>query len=255
MIHPTAIIDPSATLGKNVSVGAFSIIDANVTIGDNCKIDPHVWIANQSTLGSDNFVGYGSHIGGDPQDHSFDSSIESFVKIGDHNTIREHVTINRSTSAGGATTMGDHNMLMINSHLAHDVQMGDHNILANAVLLAGHIQLGNHAFLGGGAGFHQFIKIGDYAMSQGNAAISKDIPPYAMVHGQNQLGGLNAIALRRAGFAPKTRSEIKELFKLLFKSEHNMAEALTECQKQSWSPAAQALIDSVTTPSKKGVMM
>ena len=104
MIHPSAIIDPSAKIGHNVSIGAFTIIDANVTIGDNCKIDPHVWITNQSTLGSDNYVGFGTHIGGDPQDHSFDPATESFVKIGNHNTIREHVTINRSTTAGEATT-------------------------------------------------------------------------------------------------------------------------------------------------------
>lgn len=255
MIHPTAIVHPDAKIGNNVSIGAFSIIDANVTIGDNCTIDPHAWVTGHTTLGEGNFIGFGSHIGGNPQDTSFDTSIVSGVKIGNNNTIREHVTIHRSTSAGEFTIVGDGNMLMINSHLAHDVLLGNNNNLANSVLIAGHIHIGSNCFLGGGSGFHQFIKIGDYALCQGNAAISKDIPPYCMVHGQNNLAGLNVIGLRRAGFDASQRKEVKAAYNLLFKSNFSMSEALAEADKTSWSDQANLLLDAARTPSRKGMIM
>ncbi|MFC5051581.1 acyl-ACP--UDP-N-acetylglucosamine O-acyltransferase [Rubritalea spongiae] len=255
MIHPTAIIHPDAKIGNNVSIGAFTIIDANVSIGENCTIDPHVWLTGHTTLGENNFVGFGSHIGGDPQDVSFEKSTSSGVKIGKNNTIREHVTVHRSTSENGFTVIGNNNMLMINSHLAHDVHLGSNNNLANSVLIAGHIRIGSNCFLGGGAGFHQFIKIGDYAICQGNAAITKDIPPYCMAHGQNHLAGLNVIGLRRAGFNGDQRKEIKSLYNLLFKSGLGMTEALRQADEQRWSSEAQLLLNAAKQPSRKGIMM
>lgn len=255
MIHPSAIIHSRAKLGKNVSIGAFTIIDAEVTLGDNCHVDPHAWLTGNTTFGDNNFIGFGSHIGGNPQDTSFDKSITSGVRIGNNNTIREHVTIHRSTSAGGFTTLGDNNMLMINSHLAHDVKVGNNNNLANGVLVAGHVSIGSYCFLGGGAGFHQFIKIGDYALCQGNAAISKDIPPYSVAHGQNCLAGLNIIGLRRAGFDAAQRQEVKSAYSLLFKSGFSMTEALAESDKTDWSQRAALLIEAARTPSRKGILM
>lgn len=255
MIHPSAIIHPDAKIGNNVSIGAFTIIDADVSIGDNCTIDPHVWITGLTSLGEGNFIGFGSHIGGNPQDTSFDTATVSGVQIGNNNTIREHVTIHRSTSEGGFTTLGDNNMLMINSHLAHDVHVGSNNNLANSVLIAGHITIGSNCFLGGGAGFHQFINIGDYALCQGNAAISKDIPPYCMAHGQNSLAGLNVIGLRRAGFDAEQRKEVKKAYNLLFKSDLSMTEALAESEKSQWSEKASLLIQAAKSPSRKGILM
>ncbi|PQJ29158.1 acyl-ACP--UDP-N-acetylglucosamine O-acyltransferase [Rubritalea profundi] len=255
MIHPTAIIHPDATIGSNLSIGAFTIIDADVTLGDDCTIDPHVWISGHTTLGKKNFVGFGSHIGGNPQDTTFDKSINSGVIIGENNTIREHVTIHRSTSEGGFTAVGDNNMLMINSHLAHDVQVGDSNNLANNLLVAGHVQIGSFCFLGGGAGFHQFLKIGDYSFCQGNASISKDIPPYCMVHSQNQLVGLNVIGLRRAGFNAEQRKEIKSAYSLLFKSGMSMTDALAEADRRTWEEHTLLLINAAKYPSRKGIMM
>ena len=255
MIHPSAIIHPDATIGNNVSIGAFSIIDENVTLGDHCTIDPHAWITGHTTLGEHNFVGFGSHVGGNPQDTSFDKSIKSGIRIGNHNTIREHVTIHRSTSEGGFTSIGDNNMLMINSHLAHDVTIGDNNNLANGVLVAGHIHIGSNCFLGGGAGFHQFIKIGDYAICQGNAAITKDIPPYCMAHGQNNLAGLNVIGLRRAGFNAEQRKELKSAYNLLFKGGMSMSDALAEADQHTWADHTLLLINAAKNPSRKGIMM
>lgn len=255
MIHPSAIIHPDAQIGNNVSIGAFTIIDAGVTLGDNCRVDPHVWITGNTTFGENNFVGFGSHIGGNPQDTSFDTSIVSGVTVGNNNTIREHVTIHRSTSEGGFTTVGDSNMLMINSHLAHDVQIGNRNNIANGVLIAGHITIGSNCFLGGGAAFHQFINIGDFALCQGNAAISKDIPPYCVAHGQNCLAGLNVIGLRRAGFDATQRKQVKSAYNLLFKSNFTMTEALAESAKTDWSESAALLIEAARSPSRKGILM
>ncbi|SHJ92789.1 acyl-[acyl-carrier-protein]--UDP-N-acetylglucosamine O-acyltransferase [Rubritalea squalenifaciens DSM 18772] len=256
MHHPSAIISPEATIGENVSIGAFSIIEAGVTIGDNTTIDPHVWVTGKTIIGKENLIGFGSHIGGLPQDHSFDPSTDSGTIIGDNNSIRENVTIHRSTKAGENTVIGNHNFLMVGTHLAHDVTLGDHNVIANNCMLAGHITVGNRTFLGGGAGFHQFINIGDYAISQGNAAISKDIPPYCMCHGQNKLAGLNIIGLRRSGFDAKQRENIKKAYDILFRRGLSINEAIKQCKELGeWTEAALKLIDACESPSRKGVLV
>lgn len=256
MHHPTAIVSPTASIGENVSIGAFSIIEENVTIGNNTTIEPHVWITGKTVIGKNNFIGYGSVIGGLPQDHSFDPATDSGTVIGDNNTIRENVTVHRSTAAGKNTVIGNHNFLMVGTHLAHDVTMGDHNVIANNCMLAGHITMGNRTFMGGGAGFHQFIKIGDYAIAQGNAAISKDIPPYCMCHGQNQLAGLNVIGLRRSGFDAKERENIKKAYDILFRRGLSIPAAIEQCQELGeWTEAAKKLIEACATPSRKGILV
>ncbi|MGB0774588.1 MAG: acyl-ACP--UDP-N-acetylglucosamine O-acyltransferase [Akkermansiaceae bacterium] len=253
-IHPTAIVDDSAVLADDVTVAAFSIIDAGVKIGAGSKIGAHAWITGGSQIGEDNCIGYGSIIGADPQDVSFDPSTNSQVVIGNHNRIREYVTIHRSTSDGGSTQIGDSNFLMTGVHLAHDVQMGSNNNLANNVLLAGHIIMGDRGFLGGGGGFHQFIHIGDYAIVQGNAVVSRDVPPFCMAHGRNELAGLNVIGLRRGGFSREERSDVKRAYKLLFQSGGNLSEALEEAAALDWTNSAEKLIKAAREPSRKGVM-
>ena len=254
MIHPTAIVNPEAKIHPSVEIGPFSIIDAGVQIGECCQIDAHVRITGEATLGSHNRIGYGSVIGGTPQDASFDTSIKSNVTLGDHNTIRENVTIHRSTSEGGQTRIGDHNFLMINAHLAHDVTMGNHNTLANNVMIAGHITIGDSVFLGGGAGFHQFVNIGSYCIIQGNSSITKDVPPYCMAHSQNHLTGLNNVGLKRNGFSTSERKEIKEIYNLFFRSEFGLTEAIQQAQQLELSAAGQRLLDAALHPSRKGLM-
>ena len=176
-IHPSAIVSERARLAEDVTVGAFSIIDSGVEIGPGSSIGAHVWITGSSKIGVSNTIGYGAIIGADPQDASFNADTQSTVEIGDHNKIREYVTIHRSTAEGGSTKVGNSNFLMTGVHLAHDVQMGSHNVLANNVLIAGHVKMADHVFLGGGSAFHQFIHIGQYAIVQGNAVVSRDVPP------------------------------------------------------------------------------
>lgn len=254
-IHPSAIVSERARLAEDVIVGPFSIIDAGVKIGPGCAIGAQVWITGNTVMGAQNHVGYGSIIGAAPQDTSFDSETDSNVIIGDNNSIREYVTIHRSASAGGSTTIGDSNFLMTGVHLAHDVQMGSQNNLANNVMLAGHIKMGDHTFLGGGAAFHQFLHIGDYAIVQGNAAVSRDVPPFCMAHGRNELAGLNVIGLRRGGFSAEERADIKRAYQLLFRSGGNIAEALGEAEETSWTECAEKLLHAARHASRKGLMM
>ncbi len=255
-IHPSAIVSESASLAEDVTVGPFAIIDEGVRIEAGCTIGAQVWIAARTVIGEGNEIGYGSIIGADPQSTDFDPATNSNVVIGKKNKIREYVTIHRSESEGGSTTVGDENFLMTGVHLAHDVQMGNRNVLANNVLLAGHIVMTNHIFLGGGGGFHQFLHIGEYSIVQGNAAISRDVPPFCMAFGRNELAGLNVIGLRRGGFSPKERADIKKAYMLLFRSGGNIAEGLAKAEaRKDWTDAAKRLLEAARHPSRKGMMM
>ncbi len=253
-IHPSAIVSEQAELADDVSVGAFAIIDAGVKIGAGCSIGAQAWITGCTVMGEGNSVGYGSIIGAEPQSIGFDPKTDSSVVIGSNNSIREYVTIHRSIHEGESTTVADKNFLMTGVHLAHDVKMGSHNNLANNVLLAGHIKMGDHIFLGGGGGFHQFVHIGSYSIVQGNAVVSRDVPPFCMAHGRNELAGLNVIGLRRGGFTPEERSDIKRAYNLLFRSGGNITEALAVADETSWTDVAKLLLHSARHASRKGLM-
>ena len=253
-IHPTAIVSPLARLAADVEIGPFSVIEGAATLGEGVRLDGHVLLRGHVEIGPHTTVGWGAVIGADPQDLAFDPATASSVSLGTRNTIREYVTIHRGSHAGSVTSLGEGNFLMVGVHLAHDVTLGDHNILANNVLLGGHVRVGNRAFIGGGAAFHQFLQIGDLVIVQGNSSISQDVPPYCAVHGQNQLAGLNVIGLRRAGFDPAARAELKSLYRLLFQSALPLTQALAQAAARPWSPAATLLVNAVATPSHKGVI-
>ncbi len=253
-IHPTALVSENAQLDDDVAVGPFTIIEDGVILRSGCRIDSHAKICRGVIMGKDNTVETGAVIGGAPQDLGFDSNTDSGVLIGNGNTFREYVTIHRSTQPGGNTIIGASNYLMAVVHLAHDVVVGNKNILANNTMIAGHVTIGNNTFLGGGAAIHQFIRIGDYAMVQGNAGMTRDIPPYCIVHKINQLAGLNTVGLKRAGFSPAERKEIKLAYTILFRSRGTRDENLAEADLQTWGEAATALIEAVRTPSSKGIL-
>ena len=253
-IHPSAIVSDEAQLADDVTIGPFAIIDAGVILGAGCQIGTRAWITGRAQLGKGNKIGCGAIIGDNPQDTSFDTKTQSNVIMGDNNRIGDYVTVHRSTTQDGSTIIGDDNFLMIGVHVAHDCQIGHRNNLANNVLLGGHIHIGNNTFLGGGGGFHQFLHIGDYALAQGNASISRDVPPFCLVHGHNQLLGLNVIGLRRGGFTPAERSDIKRAYNLLFRTGGNLPEALAAAKTQEWSKGALILIEAARKPSRKGLM-
>jgi len=253
-IHPTAIVSPEAELAEDVTVGPFTVIEGPVKLAAGVRIGGHSHLSGRTSIGEGSQIGWGSIIGIDPQDLSFDSSCNSGVVIGPRNTLREYVTVHRGSKANHNTVMGEGNFLMTGVHLAHDVHLGDGNILANNVLLGGHVTVGNKAFLGGAAGFHQFVNIGDLAMVQGLTAVSQDVPPYCTAYGINTLAGLNSVGLKRAGFSVEERTAIKRAYQLLYKSGKRREEALEEAAGMEWPEVAAKFIKAVASPSKKGVM-
>ena len=252
-IHSTAIIHPDAEIADGVEIGAYVCIEGPAKIGHGCVLQAHAILAGDVRMGENNLIGYGAVIGAAPQALSFHPGIQSGVVIGQGNTIRESCTIHRGMKDGGITRLGDHNFLMVGSHLGHDAQVGNHVILANNVLLGGHVEIGDRAFLGGGSVFHQFVKIGQLVVAQGNSAFSKDIPPYLVGANINTVSGLNVVGLRRAGFTPETRGEIKAAFKLLYKSGLNTRQALAESKNRTWGEPAQSFFDFVSTANKRGI--
>ena len=255
MIHPTAILEGNIKIADNASVeiGPYAVLRGDITVGSGTRIGPHACLEGIVQLGEDNTIGHGAVLGGVPQDLGFDSETTSGVRIGNGNTIREHVTIHRSSHEGGMTVLGDRNFLMVGCHLGHDVQTGDDNVLANNVLLAGHVALGNHVFLGGGSVFHQFIRIGDRSIVQGNAGISQDLPPFVMAHGINLVAGLNVIGLRRAGVTNHRRAQLKQAFDLVYLARLPMNEILHMADDPSWTDEASQFLAFFRNPSRKGV--
>ncbi len=254
MIHPTAIISPSAVLASDVDIGPYAIVEGGVLIGSGCRIAAHAQVLRGVTMGSGNVVDRGAIIGGDPQSLSFDTALPSGVRIGDRNVFREHVTVHRSAAANGATVIGSDNFLMAGCHLGHDAAAGDHNVLANHVLIAGHVTIGDRCFLGGGSVFHQFIRIGDLAMVQGNSGFSKDIPPFCIGCQINRVEGLNVVGLRRAGVDSAARLELKRAWAATYLSVlgpvKGAAAALNDAQ---WSVAALKFLGFIADSGPKGV--
>ena len=251
-IHPTAIVSAQAQLADDVEVGAHAIIGENVKLGEGCVVQAHAVLEGRATLGAGNFVGYGAIIGAAPQDFAFRETVISEVRIGDGNTFREYVTIHRGTKEGSATIVGNECYLMVGSHLGHNVKLGDKVVIANNCLLAGYVEIGDGAVLGGGTVFHQFLRVGQLAMVRGGTRFGKDIPPYVSADGENLLSGINAVGLRRAGFSPEVRLEIKRAFKLVYWSGINVSQALERAKALSWSREAKVFLDFIGS-SKRGV--
>jgi UDP-N-acetylglucosamine acyltransferase len=228
-IHPTAIIDPSAKLGAGVSVGPYSVIGADVAIGDNTWIGPHVVINGPTTIGSDNRIHQFASIGEAPQDLKY-AGEPTRLEIGDRNTIRECVTINRGTvSGGGLTRVGSDNLLMAYIHIAHDCRIGNHVIFSNNASLAGHAHVGDYVILSGFTLVHQFCAIGDYAFTGMGSAISKDVPPYLMISGNPAAPhGLNKVGLKRRGFSDEQVRNLTRVYKILYRQGLSLEEATAQ---------------------------
>ena len=217
-IHSTAIIDPAAIIGDDVRIGPLSVIEGDVVIDDGCQISAHVVIKAGTTLGPANLVFEGAVLGGHPQHVNLPESPGRLV-IGAGNTIRENVTFHRAMAEDGETVIGDNNLFMVNSHVAHDCRIGNHTIFANNSMLAGHVTVGDRAYLSGAAAAHQFCRIGTFAMVGGQAHINKDVPPFVTLDGlSSHVVGLNSIGLRRAGFSSEEISQLKRAYRVIYRS-------------------------------------
>ncbi len=225
-IHKMAIVKEGAILEENVSIGPFSVIEENVKIGKDTKIGSNVFIGGRTEIGNNNEVFHGASIGTAPQDLKYNGE-ESYVKIGDNNTIREFVTINSATDEGESTIVGNNCLLMAYVHIAHNCILYDNVILANAVNLAGHIEIHDHVIIGGMVPVHQFVSIGAHAFIGGGSRISKDIPPFVKVAGiPPKISGINSVGLQRRGFTSKQREVIKRAYYILYRDGLNVSQAI-----------------------------
>ena len=252
-IHPSAVVSPKAIIGAEVTIGPFAIIEKDTEIGDHCVIEGAVQVRAGSRIGTGTFVGAGSIIGSDPQFRGFDPRIPSGTILGERNVLREYVTFHRSVTEGGNTIVGDGNYLMAGSHIGHDSIVGNENTLANNVLLGGHVILGNQCFIGGGSAFHQFVRIGDHVMCQGNSGFSQDLPPFVVGADINTVVGINVVGLKRAGYSPEDRKEIKSAFREIYHSPRTLESILQEVGDQALSKPLQKFYQFFREKSKKGV--
>lgn len=254
MIHPTAIVDASARLAAGVSIGAYSVIGANVEIGSGTEIGPHVVISGPSKIGSANKIFQFSSIGDAPQDLKY-AGEPTQLTIGDRNVIREYVTFNRGTASGiGETVIGNDNMFMAYSHVAHDCVVGDHTIFANAASLSGHVNVGDYTTLGGFTSVHQFTNIGERAFCGLGSVITRDIPPYTTAAGNRaRVIGINKEGLKRKGFTPELIRALHQSFRELLKSRVAKTEAYEKLKPLcDQYPEVEAFVNFVRN-SKRGI--
>lgn len=255
-IHPTAIVNPNAKLGKNVTVGPFAVIEDNVEIGDNCIIGPHAVVYPYVKMGTDCQVFPGAVIGAVPQDLKFDGEV-TYVEIGNRVTIRECATINRGTKASGkgVTRIGDDVLIMSYVHVAHDCCVGNHCILVSYVGIAGETDVDDWAIIGGGTKVHQFTHIGAHAMVGGQSAVNKDIPPYSIC-GRTPLvyAGVNLVGLRRRGFDSDMIRSIKDMYEVLYFSGFNFSDAVSRIEGGFPDSEEKRTILDFVRNSKRGIV-
>jgi UDP-N-acetylglucosamine acyltransferase len=254
-IHATAIVSTKAELADNVTVGPFTIVEDNVVIGAGTKIASSALIASGARLGENCTVAHGAVVGSVPQDLKF-AGEESLLVVGDNTTIREYATLNRGTVDRGETTVGSNCLIMAYAHIAHDCVVGNNVILANSVNLAGHIEIDDFAILGGVLPVHQFVKIGTHAMIGGGFRVQQDVCPYALIGGYPlRIAGLNALGLKRRGFAPEAIKTIKAAYKILFFSKLNTTQAVARLKSEiEIIPEVQVILDFIER-SERGLIM
>ncbi len=252
-IHPTAIVSSRAEIGENVEIGAYAIVSDDVVIGDGTRVYAHAVILDGARIGSECRIYPSAVIAAEPQDLKYDGT-PTLVIVGDRTTIREFVTLNRSSHTD-ATRIGSDCLVMAYVHVAHDCTIGDHVVIANTVQLGGHVEIGDWAVLGGVAKVHQFCRIGKHAMVAADAMITKDVPPYALV-GRDpvKVEGINRIGLQRRGFTPEQIEALETFYSIAFFSGYNMSDGIAAYRKQFPNPnGVVAEVIEFVECSKRGV--
>ncbi len=256
LIHPTALIDASASLHPTACIGAYSIIGPQVSIGPDCVIGPHVVVAGYTIMGARNRIFQFASVGEAPQDRKH-AGEETWLHVGDDNVIREACSLHRGTVQDqGITRIGHRNLLMVNVHLAHDCVVGDDCTLANNAGIAGHVRIGDQVIIGGNAGVHQFCRIDSYSMVGGGSVVLKDVPAFVMTQG-NPAGahGMNYEGMRRRGWSSQTINTLRRAFAVIYRQGLTTTEAVTVLQQDLLPLAAevQLLIDSLQQ-STRGIV-
>ncbi|MEW6596121.1 MAG: acyl-ACP--UDP-N-acetylglucosamine O-acyltransferase [Pseudomonadota bacterium] len=252
-IHPTALVDSGAQLADTVEIGPFCIVGPNVTLHAGVRLGPHVVVDGHTEVGADTTVQSFSSLGGPPQ-HLGHRGEPTKLIIGERNSIREHVTMNTGTVAGGGVTrVGDDGLYMVGSHVAHDCIVGDKVVFANNATLAGHVQVGDFVFMGGLCAVHQFTRIGRYSFIGGGGIVTKDIIPYGSVWGNHaHLEGLNLVGLKRRGFTRQAINDLRAAWRLLFAPEGTFQERLEDVARVfSGSPEVSEIVEFIRVDANR----
>ncbi|MCB1599680.1 MAG: acyl-ACP--UDP-N-acetylglucosamine O-acyltransferase [Lysobacterales bacterium] len=254
-VHPTAIVDARAQLEADVEVGPYAIIGADVRIGAGSRIGAHCVLEGPSVIGRNNHIHAHAAVGGAPQDKKYADEPTELI-IGDGNTIREFVTINRGTvQGGGVTRIGDDNWIMAYVHIAHDCVIGSHTILANSVTLAGHVTIHDHAILGGFSLIHQFCKVGAHAFTGMGSKINCDVPPFIVVGSDMSVPrGINSEGLKRRGYTPEQITAVKRAYKTLYLSGLSLKEAREKLLEQSLTAPEVKLLVEFIDASERSIL-
>jgi UDP-N-acetylglucosamine acyltransferase len=253
-IHPTAVINPSAELGSDLVIGPYCVVGPDVRIGSGTMLGPYVSIQGSTNIGENcRFHGHAS-IGTDPQDIKYKGE-PTRLQIGDRNVFREFVSINRgSAHGGGLTRIGDDGLFMAYSHVAHDGQVGNYVIFANAATLAGHVSVGDHAQVGAFSAVHQFCRVGPHAFIGGFSVVTRDALPYIKTVGprnEAKIYGVNTIGLQRKGIPESSIEELKQVYRILFRSQLNASDALAKVREEGWTaPEVTVLIEFIESSTR-----
>ena len=253
-IHQTALINRQAEIDSDVEIGPYSVIGAGVRIGRQTKVASHVVIEGRTSLGQGNTVYQFATIGSRPQDLKYRGEASELI-IGDHNIIREYVSLNPGTAGGGMVTrVGDHNLLMMHCHIAHDCLIGSHNIIANGATLGGHVVVGDYVIVGGLVGIHQFARIGSGAILGAGSMVSKDVPPFCNATGDRaRLRGLNLEGLKRRGFTTTAIDALKKAYRIIFQSKLKTNDALEKVRREVSPTAEIDILLAFISQSQRGI--
>ncbi|MCP3887781.1 MAG: acyl-ACP--UDP-N-acetylglucosamine O-acyltransferase [Desulfobulbaceae bacterium] len=257
-IHPTAVVDPKAELDSTVYVGPYAVIEEGVKIGADSRVEAHAVVSGPTTIGQRNLIGSFAMIGGAPQDLSYKGEPTELI-VGSDNQIREYASVHRGTPSGHKkTVIGNHNLLMAYTHVAHDCIIGDHVIMANVATLAGHVVVGDRASIGGLVAIHQFCRIGTFSYIGGVSGLGLDVPPFVIIAGtrnRTRISGINKVGLRRNGFSRETIKQLDQAFRLIFRSPNLLMKDAIELAKKDFPECAEVqTMVKFFEDSKRGVV-
>lgn len=252
VVAPTARVHPDAVVGPGTIIGDFCVIEQDVRIGAQCRLEPYVFVKRWTTMGDRNVVSAGAALGTDPFDKAFTGE-RSYLRIGNGNTIREHFTISRGTKPESETIIGDENFIMSSGHIAHNCVVGNRCVIASCALLAGYVEVGDQAFISGGVAVHQFSKIGRLAMIGGMTRVNMDAPPFFRYAGEYVTPcGLNLVGLKRAGFHPEHIQALKQAYRLLYRSNLKLEDALARIEAECPTEHTLHLVKFIRS-SRRGI--
>jgi UDP-N-acetylglucosamine acyltransferase len=254
MIHATALVHPKAKVAEGAEIGPYCIVGENVSVGARAKLLGHVVVNGYTTIGEDARIHPFCSIGAPSQDRKYHGEL-AYTTIGARTELREYVSVHRATGEGETTSIGDDSLLLAYVHIAHNCAIGNHVTMSSTAQLAGHVVVGDYATIGGLTGVHQFTRIGEYAMIGGMSKIARDVPPFFLIEGNPATPyGLNSVGLRRANFAPETVSELKECYRLLYRSGYNVSQATDAIREIAKTDEARRLVGFLEAPTERGIV-